>query len=49
MGKAATYFLIRRQQGRRTAEVASVYREALQQAFGLAKARGAGGKGAGQR
>src|SRR5262245_56845683 len=49
MGKAATYFLIRRQQGRRTAEVASVYREALQQAFGLAKARGAGDKGAGQR
>lgn len=48
MGKAALYFLTRRQQGRRTAEVASVYRDALQQAFGLAKARdvGAGRKGA---
>jgi uncharacterized protein (DUF697 family) len=42
MGKAATYFLTRRQQGRRTAEVASIYREALQQAFGLAKARDVG-------
>jgi len=42
IGKAAIYFLMRRQQGRRTAEVASVYRDALAQAFGLAKAREAG-------
>jgi uncharacterized protein (DUF697 family) len=42
MGKAALYFLMRRQQGRRTAEVASVYRDALKQAFGLAKARETG-------
>ncbi len=42
MGKAASYFLIRRREGRRTEEVASVYRDALQQAFGLAKARAVG-------
>jgi len=42
MGKAASYFLTRRRQGQRTEEVASVYREALQQAFGLAKARAVG-------
>ena len=42
MGKAAIYFLMRRRQGRRTAEVASVYRDALQQAFGLAKVREVG-------
>ena len=47
MGKAASYFLIRRRQGRHTREIASVYRDALQQAFGLAKARdiGAGATG----
>jgi uncharacterized protein (DUF697 family) len=47
MGRAAAYFLLRRRQGRRAEEVASVYREALQQAFGLAKARdvGAGASG----
>lgn len=39
MGKAASYFLVRRQQGRQTEEVASVYRQALQQAFHLAKER----------
>jgi uncharacterized protein (DUF697 family) len=42
MGKAASYFLIRRRQGRHTREIASVYRDALQQAFGLAKARDIG-------
>ncbi len=44
IGKAASYFLLLRQQGRRTEEVASVYREALQQAFGLAKVRDVGGR-----
>jgi uncharacterized protein (DUF697 family) len=39
MGKAASYFLVRRQQGLQTKEVASVYRHALQQAFHLAKER----------
>jgi uncharacterized protein (DUF697 family) len=39
LGKAATYFLLRRQQGRRTEEVSAVYREALRQAFGLARTR----------
>lgn len=49
MGKAAIYFLMRRQQGRRTAEVASIYRDALQQAFGMAKARAAGADAGGAR
>jgi uncharacterized protein (DUF697 family) len=44
MGKAAGYFLLRRQQGRHTEKVASVYRDALQQAFGLAKLRDVGGR-----
>jgi uncharacterized protein (DUF697 family) len=50
MGKAAAHFLMRRRQGRQTEELASVYREALAQAFGIARARdiGAGLKGAGR-
>jgi uncharacterized protein (DUF697 family) len=48
MGKAASYFLIRRQQGRQADEVASVYRQALREAFGLVQrsALGEGAKGA---
>jgi uncharacterized protein (DUF697 family)/predicted GTPase len=42
MGKAANYFLTRRQQGRQAEEVASIYRQALQQAFRLAKERDIG-------
>jgi uncharacterized protein (DUF697 family) len=42
MGKAANYFLVRRQQGRQTEEVASVYRQALRQAFHLATERDIG-------
>jgi uncharacterized protein (DUF697 family) len=37
MGKAASYFLTRRQEGRRVEDLASVYRAALKQAFHLAK------------
>jgi uncharacterized protein (DUF697 family) len=50
MGKAAAHFLMRRRQGRQTEELASVYREALGQAFGIARARdiGADLKGAGR-
>jgi uncharacterized protein (DUF697 family) len=39
MGRAAAYFLLRRRQGKRAEEVAAVYREALQAAFGLAQVR----------
>ena len=39
MGRAAAYFLLRRRQGEHVDEVVSVYRVALRQAFGLAKAR----------
>jgi len=48
MGKAASYFLRRRQLGRQTADVVSVYRMALQQAFHFARERdiGAGAAGA---
>src|SRR5262245_34103941 len=42
MGKGAGYFLIKRRDGKRAEAVASVYRQALQQAFGLAKARNVG-------
>jgi uncharacterized protein (DUF697 family) len=42
MGKAASYFLLRRREGRRAEEVAAVYRDALRQAFGLAKTRSIG-------
>src|SRR5262245_23162640 len=51
MGKAAAYFLTQRRHGRRAEEVATVYRDALQQAFGLAKVRdvGAGVKEAAPR
>jgi uncharacterized protein (DUF697 family) len=48
MGKAASFFLTRRHLGVRAEEVASVYRQALQEAFTLAKERdiGAGATGA---
>jgi uncharacterized protein (DUF697 family) len=42
MGKAADYFLFRRQQGQRADEVSAVYRRALSEAFQLAKARAVG-------
>ena len=42
MGKAASYFLRRRRQGRQAEELASVYRKALSEAFGVAKARDVG-------
>ncbi|HEU0160212.1 MAG TPA: GTPase domain-containing protein [Hyphomicrobiaceae bacterium] len=42
MGKAANYFLVRRQQGLRADEVSAVYRRALSEAFELAKARAIG-------
>jgi uncharacterized protein (DUF697 family) len=42
IGKAADYFLARRQQGVRAEEVAAVYRQTLQNAFRMAKSRGAG-------
>jgi uncharacterized protein (DUF697 family) len=43
IGKAADHFLTRRQQGLRAEEVATVYRQALQDAFRLSKEREAGG------
>jgi uncharacterized protein (DUF697 family) len=48
MGKAAVHFLMRRRQGRQAEELASVYRGALREAFGIAKTRdvGAGAVGA---
>lgn len=48
MGKAANYFLSRRRQGRQAEEVTAVYRNALREAFQLAKAGaiGAGATGA---
>jgi len=39
LGKAATYFLLRRRAGRRAEEVSAVYQNALRQAFGLARTR----------
>jgi uncharacterized protein (DUF697 family) len=39
LGTAASYFLVRRQQGQHTQEVAAIYRQALRQAFQLAKER----------
>ncbi len=42
LGKAADHFLVRRQRGIRADEVATVYREALQNALRLSKAREAG-------
>ena len=47
MGKAAAHFLMRRRQGRQTEELASIYRQALSEAFGIAKARDIGGDAAG--
>jgi uncharacterized protein (DUF697 family) len=44
IGKAADYFLTRRQRGLRAEEVARVYREALQNAFRLSKQRQAEAK-----
>ncbi len=49
MGKAAVHFLMRRRQGRQSEEVASVYRTALRQAFGIARARDIGADAAGAR
>ena len=49
MGKAASYFLVRRRRGGSAEEVAAVYREALQQAFRLAKERDIGAGAAGAR
>jgi uncharacterized protein (DUF697 family) len=42
MGKAANYFLLRRRQGVQAEEVTAVYRNALSEAFELAKARAIG-------
>jgi uncharacterized protein (DUF697 family) len=42
MGKAANYFLLRRRQGAQAEEVTTVYRNALREAFQLAKARAIG-------
>jgi hypothetical protein len=42
MGKAANYFLVRRRQGRQAEEVSAVYRQALSEAFQLAKASAIG-------
>src|SRR5215467_6489895 len=47
MGKAASYFLLRRRRGRETERVASVYRSALKEAFALAKERPVGSGTAG--
>jgi uncharacterized protein (DUF697 family) len=47
MGKAAVHFLMRRRQGRQAEEVSSIYRAALSQAFGIAKARDIGTNAAG--
>jgi uncharacterized protein (DUF697 family) len=44
IGKAADYFLGRRQRGVRAEEVAAIYRQTLQNAFRLAKQREAGGR-----
>lgn len=44
VGKAANYFLSRRQSGVRAEEVAAVYRQTLQDAFRLAKTREGGGR-----
>jgi uncharacterized protein (DUF697 family) len=49
MGKAASYFLVRRQQGRQTEQVAAIYRQALQQAFSLAKEQDVGTGAAGAK
>src|SRR5262249_22309470 len=42
MGKAANYFLVRRRQGRAAEELSAVYRQALSEAFQLAKASAIG-------
>ena len=47
MGKAASYFLMRRRRGRETERVASVYRSALKEAFALAKERPVGPRAVG--
>jgi uncharacterized protein (DUF697 family)/predicted GTPase len=49
MGKAANYFLLRRQQGREAEEVSAVYRRALKQAFELAKASAIGANAGGAK
>jgi uncharacterized protein (DUF697 family) len=49
MGKAASYFLTMRQQGRASDEVAAVYKAALRDAFTMAKQRDLGGGATGAR
>jgi len=49
MGKAANYFLGRRRQGRQAEEISAVYRDALREAFRLAKASAIGGGATGAK
>jgi len=49
MGKAANYFLLRRRQGRQAEEVTAVYRNALREAFQLAKASAIGASATGAK
>ena len=49
IGKAASYFLAMRQQGKKSDEIASVYRAALREAFHLAKERDLGTRATGAR
>ena len=49
MGKAASYFLAMRQQGKASGEVASIYQAALREAFNLAKQRDLGAGATGPR
>src|SRR5262245_49910010 len=45
VGKAASYYLAQRQSGRHAEDVASVYRDALRNAFGMASERAKGATG----
>ena len=49
MGKAANYFLVRRRQGRQAEELSAVYRQALSEAFQLAKASAIGSTATGAK
>ena len=49
MGRAASYYLARRQRGVHAEEMAAVYRDALRSAFRLAKQREAGARRRGER
>jgi uncharacterized protein (DUF697 family) len=49
MGKAASFFLAKRQRGIGADEVAEVYRAALKEAFVLAKQRGADAASGGRK